>query len=166
MSPAASWIAHYTTGQASPVGAPVGGLYTSDSDLEKLDAKVMGEALAVDAAVHQCPALSPADQLLWAEKFSAWEAEHTTVAQALSTSLLGLGDSGMAANLTSIESDILSMQNRVHGVCPHVIGGTGGTSKDWGSVIVIVAVVAALAVGVWALAPVAVAAIVARRKAY
>lgn len=168
MSSLAAWINHYQSGQSAPaaVTAPVGGLYVSDSDLEKLDARVMGEALAVDAAVHQCSALSQADQLLWAEQFAAWQAQHTTVQQALSSSILGLGDSELAATLTSMEADIKSMQNRVHGVCPNVIGGTAGTSADWGSVLVVVALCAAAAVGIWALGPAILAAVVAQRRTY
>ena len=159
MTALAPWIAHYT-GQAGPVR---GGLYVSDAELEQLDGRVMGEALAVDAAVSQCSGLSPADQLLWQQKFASWQAEHLTVQAALASSVLGLGDAAMASALTRLETDILAMQDRVHAACPKVIAGTKGTSMDWGSVVVIAAVAASVAVGLWALSPVLVASLAARR---
>jgi len=166
------WLGYYTAlsyahaGQATTPAAssPVGGLYVSDADLQALDAKVQGQALAVDAAVGQCPALASADAISWATTFAAWQAEHTAVQAALASSIVGLGDATMAANLTTLQAQILAMQDRVHAACPSAIGGTGGTSADWGSVVVIVGIAAALAVGVWALAPVLLAAIGSHRQ--
>jgi hypothetical protein len=138
----------------------------SDSELERLDARVMGEVLAVDAAVNLCTGLSAADKLLWQQKYANWQAEHALVQQALSSSILGLGDADMAATLTTIESDVLAMQNHVHGICPSVIAGTGGTSKDWGSIILTIALAAAVVSGLWALSPVLAAWVVSQRRAY
>ncbi len=157
------WSTYYLGGQAD--ASSVGGVYVSDADLAALDARVRGEALAVDAAVSQCPELAPGDAHLWSGVMVAWQAKHVEVQAALASSILGLGDAQLAADLTAIESDVLAMQDRVHAACPKAIAGTGGTSLDWGSVVVIVAVCAAVAVGLWALAPVALAAL-GRRAAH
>jgi hypothetical protein len=167
------WIAHYTRaavveaagGHAQAGAGPVGALgYVSDAELAAYDQKVAGEAGAVDSAVAACHTLSLANQQSWQTTYAAWQAEHQKVQKALASSILGLGDAQMYAELQQLEGQILQMQDQVHGVCPSVIPSTGSPmSGNWATVVAIIAISAAAIAGFWFLSPVALA-LVGRSK--